>query len=184
VRSDALGIWARRLCDDAVRFGQIDIANLGGKVLEFLRLIEPMLQGISSVAIGNNTVIHGDIGLGRKIPLYNMGDGIVRLLNIILSIATSQNGMVLIDEFGNGFHYSMLSRIVEAVAAAAKEFNVQVVATTHSEEFLSESRKGLAGKYEDRFAYIRLSKGTNGIAAKNYDYEMLSAALDQGWEVR
>jgi hypothetical protein len=170
--------------DDALKFGQLDVANVGEAILKFLKIVDDRLRGLSSVAIGNGTVLHGDIGLGKKIPIYHMGDGVVRLLNIMLCIASSPKGIVFIDEFGNGLHYSIFSRVVEAIAVAAKEYDVQIVATTHSYEFLREAHKGLAKNFENDFTYIRLDRAGDKISAKTYEYKPLAAALEQGWEVR
>ena len=171
--------------EDAVRFGTLDVKNKSSEIMEFVKIVEPRLKGLSAVAIGNGTVIHGDVGMGVKMPIYYMGDGVVRLLGIILAIASSGGGIVMIDEIGNGIHYSILSKFCEAVAAAAERYNVQVIATTHSYEFLQEAHKGLANAKNDDFAYIRIDKSEGGEAKiKKYDYKMLGVAIEQGWEVR
>jgi predicted ATPase len=169
--------------DDALRFGALDVANKASEILDFMKIVEPRLQSLSAVAIGNGTVVHGDLGLGTKMPIYYMGDGAVRILNMILGIATSTNGVLLIDEFGNGLHYSILSRVCEAVAAAAQRYNVQVIATTHSYEFLKEAHKGFSSA-KTGFSFIRVDRVDEGHVAKTYDYEMLDLALAQGLEIR
>jgi predicted ATPase len=170
--------------DDALRFGALDIQNRDSEILEFIKIVEPRLISLSAVAIGNGTVVHGDIGLGVKMPVYHMGDGVVRILNIILTIATSPGGVVMIDEFGTGLHYSILSRICQAVAAAAEKYDVQVIATTHSYELLEEAHKGLVKSNPDSFAYIRIDRSGAAATANRYDYETLGVALEQEWEIR
>lgn len=170
--------------DDAMRYGQLDVINASDKVLKFLTIVEPDLKGISLVAVGGSTILHGEVNLGRKIPIYNMGDGVVRLLNIILFIATCRNGIVMIDEFGNGLHHTILSRITAAIFAAAKEYNVQIISTTHSYECLQEAHKGLGHSDADDFTYIRLDRVSGVVSAKTYDYKTLGIAIEQGREVR
>jgi len=170
--------------EDARRFGQLDLEGETQRVADLLSLIEPRLQSLSAVPLGDLTLIHGDIGLGRKIPVAYMGDGMARLLSVILAIATTPKGLVLIDEFENGIHHSAMARVWKGIAEAAKEFDCQVIATTHSYECLQAAHEGLQGAAEDRFAYIRLDRDGEEIVPKQYSYEILGAALEQGWEVR
>ncbi len=170
--------------EDALRFGMLDVKNKSSEIMEFVKIVEPRLVGLSAVAIGNGTVIHGDVGMGVKMPIYYMGDGVVRVLGTILAIASTGGGIVMIDELGNGIHYSILSRYCEAISAAAEKYNVQVIATTHSYELLREAHKGVANRKADDFAYIRIDRSGDDAVAKRYNYEVLGAASEQGWEVR
>ncbi len=170
--------------EDAVRFGQLDLAGETQRVVDLLKLIEPRLRSLSAVPLGDLTLIHGDIGLGRKIPIAYMGDGMARLLSVILAIATTPKGLVLIDEFENGIHHSAMERVWRGIAEAAKRYDCQVVATTHSYECLQAAHEGLKGGAEEDFAYIRLDREGEEIVPKQYSYEILGAGLEQGWEVR
>jgi AAA domain, putative AbiEii toxin, Type IV TA system len=170
--------------EEAIRFGAMDVKNKSAEIVEFVKIVEPRLVGLSAIAIGNGTVIHGDIGVGVKMPIYSMGDGVVRVLGTLLAIASTGGGIVMIDELGNGIHYSILSRYCEAISAAAERYNVQVIATTHSNELLREAHKGLVNKKAEDFAYIRIDRSSEGAVAKTYDYEMLGIAMEQGLEIR
>lgn len=170
--------------EDAIRFGQLDVVGKQDMLLEFLKIIEPRIRSLSSIAMGNISLVHADIGLSRKIPLVYMGDGMSRLFSIISSIATSENGILLIDEIENGIHYSVMPKIWEGIAKASRQFNCQVFATTHSYECLTAAHQGCAGEYAADLSYIRLDKVASGITAKNYSPEMLGAAIERGWEVR
>ncbi len=170
--------------EDAQRFGQLDILGKQNKIVEFLKIIEPDLKSLSSVAMGENSLIHGDIGLARKIPVAYMGDGISRLLSIILAIATSSNGIVFIDEFENGIHYSAMPKIWEALAKAAREYNCQIVATTHSYECLESAYSAMSGELSDDFSYVRIDKNHNKTTAKCFDYDLLKVAFETNMEVR
>ncbi len=171
--------------EDSNKFGQLDVEGQLENVVECMREIEPRLKSLSSVPTGNISIIHGDIGIGRKIPINYMGEGTARLLSIILSIASNKNGVVLIDEFENGIHYSKLTQIWKVVAQTARQFNCQVFVTTHSYECISSAYEGLSGDYERDLTYIRLDMEKAGsIQPKVYDYEILSAALKSEFEVR
>ena len=43
----------------------------------------------------------------RTFPLKSMGDGINRILTIILALLNVENGYLFIDEFENGLHYTV-----------------------------------------------------------------------------
>ncbi|MDI6791628.1 MAG: AAA family ATPase [bacterium] len=49
--------------EDAQKFGQLDIIGKQERIIDFLRIIEPNLKSLSSVAMGDISLIHGDIGL-------------------------------------------------------------------------------------------------------------------------
>jgi hypothetical protein len=170
--------------EEAARFGQLDLVGRQDVIVNFLQVIEPRLRGLSTVAVGNTPVIHGDIGLGRKIPVALMGDGMSRLLSVVLGIANSQNGFVFVDEFENGIHYSAMSKVWHGVAQAAREFNCQVIGTTHSYECLQAAREGFSGRWEEDFTYVRLDRVEGNIVAKTFDYTLLRSSLNAEMEVR
>ncbi|MBF0565930.1 MAG: AAA family ATPase [Nitrospirae bacterium] len=175
-----------KLSLDAERFGRLDIVGKQNKIVDFLKIIEPNLKSLSSIASGNTSIIHGDIGIGRKIPVIYMGDGVSRLLTIILSIATSQGGIVLLDEFENGIHYSVMPKVWEAIGRAAREFDCQVIGTTHSYECLEAAYKGfsVSEELQKDFSYIRIDKKGTKTVANTFDYETLGVAIASNMEVR
>ena len=170
--------------EDAQKFGQLDIIGKQEEVVKFLKIIEPDLKSLSTVATGDTSLIHGDIGLSRKIPVPYMGDGVSRLLSVILAIATSRKGIVFIDEFENGIHYTAMPKIWEAIAKAAREYECQVIGTTHSYECLEAAYNGISEDLREDFKYIRLDKIDNKTTAKCFDYELLRVAIEKNLEVR
>ncbi|WJQ03584.1 AAA family ATPase [Geobacillus stearothermophilus] len=173
--------------ENAIRFGELDMKGQSQPIVEYLKVIEPDLKGISSIALPNGTaMLYGDIGIGPKIPITYMGDGISRLLTILLAIVTHKNGLVFIDEIENGLHYSVQDKIWEIIGKAAKEFNCQIFATTHSYECLNAAVKGLPLEIRNDFKYFRFEKNKESrrVIPKEFDYEVLQAAVERGWEVR
>lgn len=172
--------------EDAIRFGQLDIVGKQQEVIDFLReTVEPRLQGLSTIAVGDQTLIHAQLeGLPRKILVAYMGDGMARLISIILVLTTTANGCVFIDEVENGIHYSAMPEVWLGIIKAAKQFNCQIFATTHSYECLQAAVQGLPEDLHDQFSYVRLERSGDEIAGKSYSYEVLRAALERDWEVR
>ena len=172
--------------EDASRFSQLDIEKRSQQVREFLQVLEPNLKELSSVSLPQQRpVMYADVGMKRKIPVTFLGEGMSRLLSIILAIATAKNGIVLIDEVDTGIHHSRMPKIWEGICKAARAFNCQIFATTHSYECLQAAHIGIAqANMGNDFRYIRLEKHEQETIAKTYTHEVLGAALARGWEVR
>lgn len=170
--------------EDAKSFGELDKIGKTELVVNFLRVIEPNLRSLSIILEAGEPVVHGDVGLSRKIPVAFMGDGVSRLLSIFLAMVRCRNSVLLLDEFENGFHYSVHTEIWRAVARAAAELKCQLIATTHSYEFLRHACEGLSDENVDDFRYVRLDRTREGVVARNYDFDMLKTAMESGLEVR
>jgi AAA15 family ATPase/GTPase len=170
--------------EDAERFGKLDLIGKQEKVVEFLRIVEPKLKGLSTIAMGETSMIHGDLGLTRKIPVAYMGEGVSRLLSIILAVATSSQGLVVIDECENGIHYSIMPKVWEGIGRAAREFDCQIIGTTHSYECLQSAYNAFSGEMEQDFSYIRIDKISGKTVAKSFGFELLKTAIDSNMEVR
>lgn len=170
--------------DLATRFGKLDIVGRQNEVVKFLRIIEPNLHSLSAISNGVTTLIHGDIGIGRKIPIAYMGDGLVRLLSMIIYIATNENGVLLIDEVESGIHYSVMPKVWLALAQAGRDYKCQIIGTTHSYECLDAAREGLSGEFQKDFTYIRLDKKEDSVRSHAFDYSLLTDALAANVEIR
>ena len=122
----------------------------------------------------------------RLLPLNILGDGMIRLTEIILAISASKNGIILIDEIENGLHYSVQRDIWKAIAKAAEQFNVQVFATTHSREMIQAAHEAFKETPEDDFRFYRLDrdKKSGEIYATTYDQYSMEAAIEVNAEVR
>ena len=99
-------------------------------------------------------------------------------------MATNINGTLLIDEIGIGIHHSALPKIWEAISHAAREFNCQIIATTHSYECLRAALEGMEGEYASDLTYIRLDRRENCVRPVRFDYELLETASEMRLEVR
>ena len=169
---------------NALRYGDLVKENEEFEILEFLKFIEPRLKAITTIQVQENlTMLYGNIGLKKKVPLNYMGDGITRILSILLAIVSTKNGIVFVDEIENGIHHSVMSDVWQMINKASQKFNCQVIATTHSYECLSSLVIGTEATKND-ISYVRLERKIDRIVSKEYDYDMLQTAIEQGWEVR
>jgi len=170
--------------EDAIRFGQLDIEGRVQELIEGLQLIEPRLKSLSSISHGNHSLIYGDLGTGKKMPLSFMGEGTAKLLSIMLAIATSQSGIVLIDELENGVHYSVHSKLWPLLLTFSKQYDCQLFLTTHSYELIKSLQGAIDKPNDDYLCYVRLDSSQDQISPKMYHLDMLFSAIARDWEIR
>ncbi len=170
--------------EDTERFSKIEISSQQDVLLKILNIIEPRLKRLTVAVTAGVPMIYGDIGLNRLLPLSLMGEGLVRVCSIVLAIANLPNGIVFIDEIENGVHYSIMDKIWLGIAEAARQFNTQIFATTHSRECITAAHYVFSQSLIYDFLLHRLDKINGNIAAKTYDREALSAAINTELEVR
>jgi AAA15 family ATPase/GTPase len=170
-------VLARRLSDVAV-------AKEQEKIIDVLRIVEPNLRDLTLQYRGNTPVIYGDVGAQRLMPLALMGEGAMHLLRIALGAAAVKGGVLLIDEIENGLHYSVLEKVWHAVANLARQYHVQVFATTHSHECIQSAHDAFQEREAYDFRLHRLERAHGAIGSVAYDQQALDIALEEGWEVR
>lgn len=121
-----------------------------------------------------------------RIPLRSMGDGINRILTIILAMVNCENGYLLIDEFENGLHYSVQEKLWKIIFYLAERLTIQVFATTHSNDTIKSFTSVLAKqeKPDEVGKAIRLQLHNDIIRAVDYSSEELETAVEYNIEVR
>jgi len=176
------------LMEDAERFGKLDIKGEQKILLESLKVVDSRLERLTVVASGRgkdaSAIIYGDIGIGRLLPLPVMGEGLVRLASLVLAIGDAKDGVVLVDEIENGLHYSVLYEVWQAIGKAARKFNTQIFATTHSRECIIAAHRAFADSKRYDFRLHRLEQAKGKTHAITYDQETLEAAIETKLEVR
>lgn len=165
-------------------FGKLELDGRKSEILHLLNKMDQSLSDITSISINGQTQLYGNMG-GKLLPMRLAGDGMNRLLFIILSIMENPNSIILIDEIENGFHYSMYPMIWEAIANAAQESNCQVIATTHNYECVAGAVEGIEkADMRDNFCFFRLAHEKNGRCAYRFSPDVIRTALDAEMEVR
>ena len=144
---------------------------------------------ISDIVSGTQSMIYVDIGAKRMIPANLMGDGFLKVLNIITNMNETKNGIFLIDEIDNGLHFSTQKGLWKMILRGARETNTQIFLTTHSKEclfYLKELLEEEAFKnYQDEVKCFTISKLTdNTVKAYEYDFNSLEYAMEHDIEVR
>ena len=104
-----------------------------------------------------------------------------RIARLILAISAAPNSVVLVDEVENGLHHSALSKVWKAIGEAARQFNTQVVASTHSYECMEAAHQSLDA--ED-FLVHRLENIDGAIRCVTLETEEIEATIKHNLEMR
>ncbi len=169
---------------EAERLGLIDIDEGLDHIVNALKIIEPRLKNLSIVPNQNQPLIYGDVGLSKKIPIAYMGEGVSKLLSILVTLATTKRGIVLLDEIENGIHYSLFPKVWEVIENMAERYNCQLFVTTHSNDVLQGLKEYHEKSDSQNISFTRLDRKGNKVIAKQYSRSMLFTALERLWEVR
>jgi AAA15 family ATPase/GTPase len=123
-----------------------------------------------------------------SIPLNSMGDGMLRVLQLALTVFPAKGGILLIDEFENGLHWSVQEKIWDSLFKLASELKIQIFATTHSEDAV-KAFSVIANKRTEEGVLIKLVKKSSIDGSVNtigviYDKETLQTATLTDTEIR
>jgi predicted ATP-dependent endonuclease of OLD family len=165
-------------------FSRIETEKREKEILAALHALQPGLQRLSLGLLANQVIIQGDIGLNRLVPLAYMGEGLKRLLSIVVAITSCPGGTVLIDEIENGLHHSVLQKVWTAIAHAARRANVQVFASTHSFECIEAAHEAFAADEAYDLRLHRLEQVDDRVTAVTYSQKTLGTSVEMNLEVR
>jgi AAA15 family ATPase/GTPase len=166
------------------------LTNLESEVISALGLIDNRVSGVAFVedisrgrSSDNRIPLVKIEGIDEPLPLKSMGDGMTRLFHIIVALVNARNGILLIDEFENGLHWSVQPKVWDIVFQLSEKLNVQVFATTHSRDCI-EGFERAWNNYPTLGAFFRLDAKDELIKATEYTSETLADAIDMDVEVR
>lgn len=153
-------------------------------VIDALKIIEPNLSDVTFINAKHSRerVAIAKVD-GEKVPFKSMGDGINRILHIVLSMVNAQGGYLIIDEFENGLHYSVQKQVWKVIYTLAEQLNVQVFVTTHSSDCIKAF--GSQWKHKENFATMhRIDFYKKKHIVETYSCEDLKSAINTNTEVR
>jgi hypothetical protein len=99
---------------------------------------------------------HQELGY---VPLYVFGDGFKRTLIFALTVLTTDNGVLLIDEIETSIHVSALSRVFTWLIDTCRRREIQLFVTTHSLEAIDAMLKPEISTLDDVVAFRLNDKG-------------------------
>ena len=160
------------------------------EVLCALQVIAPEISAVSMV--GSSTF--GSRNRPRKavvrattiphpVPLRTFGEGLNRLFTLALALVNARGGLLLVDEFENGLHYSVQVDVWRMIFRLAKRLDVQVFATTHSRDAVRAFQETAAESPEEG-VLLRLTRVGEDIVPTVANEEELAVATRHDIEVR
>jgi len=169
-------------------FDSIALTVKENYIIDALKIIEPKTERIAFVADNNSSERKAVVKLSdqpRVLPLQSMGDGMNRIFSIILALVNTENGLLLIDEFENGLHYSVQKLLWKIIFKLAEKLNIQVFATTHSSDCIS-SFEAVLNSHETavKGKLIRLDNINGIIKPVEYTPQELEIAFENDIEIR
>lgn len=160
-------------------------------VTQSLQIIEPRIKRIAIVSSGKYRYEGSHSGFilqffddNQRIPIGSMGDGIWRILGLALAIVNAKDGVLLIDEIDTGLHFTAMSDMWKMLWETAKRLNVQIFATTHSNDCWTSLADIANAEHpsEDGITIHRIEKGkTTSIV---FTERQIAIAAENDIEVR
>jgi AAA15 family ATPase/GTPase len=168
-------------------FDNITLTEKEEYVIEALQIIEPLTERIAFIEESprDRSAVIKLSDSQRVLPLRSMGDGINRILTIILALVNADNGFLLVDEFENGLHHTVQEQLWNIIFKLAPKLNTQVFVTTHSEDCIKGFEKvlnNLDNSPEGKL--IRLDNERDNIKHIEFNAKELQIANDQNIEIR
>ncbi len=153
-------------------------------VINALKIIEPNLEKIGFKGDYSRTV---EIKLKGENQLYNlndMGDGMNRILSVIISLICAENGTLLIDEFENGLHYTAQYQLWEMIFMLSLKLNVQVFVSTHSSDCIKAFENTLNNGFSDNGKVLRLENKKGNIVVQEFNSKEMEIVTQNDVEIR
>ncbi len=173
--------------DTVERFSQVVAQGKKKDLLDTARLIKPEIKDIEILSHSGIPSLWANTSAPNLLPLEALGGGLVRLFALVTSFFATQGGLILIDEIENGIHYSALPELWQQIRRLAEELDVQVVATTHSDECVRAAvmQKNVEDHAPSDFSLHQMYMTKDGSRkSQTYSDDVLMAALDLGLGVR
>ncbi len=152
------------------------------EVMRTLALIDPHLERIRFLTSGDPIIT---LTGHPPVPIGNMGEGMNRVLGLIMTLIHAEQGYLLVDEIDIGLHYRVMTDMWRMVMETAVRLNIQVFATTHSYDCMRSFAEALSLVEDDRVgALFRLQRRGENIESLRFDAENIIYAIEQDIEMR
>jgi len=170
--------------ENAKRFSQL---SRSGKIDGITRVLCGEFSFIESLSLeyssGGPAVFAKLIDQQAKLPLALVSDGVNKLFSLLLGIAVSEDGMVLIDQIEDGFYHKRFESLWRVIYMAAKENNCQLFITTHNDELLRALIPTIEGNESD-FTMLHADRTKGLIQFHTVEGKYFAATLENGLEIR
>lgn len=163
---------------------KVVLSDAKDDVIDALRIIAPETDDFALLGNRASSIRLRLKGSSDPVPLKSMGDGMNRLFGLGMALACAKDGILLVDEIENGIHWSALPEVWKFVVKVAKRLNVQVFATTHSNDCLRAFHVGTKDDEEMAGVAVRIEKRNGEFGVEIFDESRLAVITKEAIEIR
>jgi len=163
---------------------KVVLSDAKDDVIDALRIIAPETDDFALLGNQASSIRLRIKGNADPVPLKIMGDGMNRLFGLGMALACAKDGILLVDEIENGIHWSALPEVWKFVVKVAKRLNVQVFATTHSNDCLRAFHVGTKDDEEMAGIAVRIEKRNGEFGVEIFDENRLAVIAKEAIEIR
>jgi hypothetical protein len=167
-------------------FSKLKYGGSEGRLLELLKEVDDRITGIEILSpTGTEAELFVRLEPDAPLlPIGMMGDGLQRCFEIGVAAAAHDWPCLYVDEIDNGVHHAALERIWRWLATISRKRDLQVFATTHSEECIHAACRAFTALDDDGLRVIRLDRRQDRTTAAIYDRTLVETAAEAGVEIR
>ena len=168
------------------RYSEMVRANRKEELTSAVNLLLPKIKGLDLLTgRSGESYLSAMTADGVQLPLHDLGGGVVRLYRLLLNFFACRDGILFVDEMENGIHHSVLREVWVRARQWMHEWNVQLVATSHSAECIDSAVAAFADAPEDLSVHRLFMNGKTGrVEAATFTGETLEGACDLDLELR
>ena len=128
------------------------------KIINLLKMFDSNILDFNILPTANKNnqmttyINHEKYGL---MPLFSFGDGVKKVFTLAAAVVSAKQGILLIDEIETAIHKNMINEVFKWFVEACREFEVQLICTTHSLEAIDGMIIGV-GNETDSLSCFRI----------------------------
>ncbi len=154
-------------------------------VVRGLKIVEPLVEDVRFTSqLTPGGVLLNLQNRASRLPISSLGDGMQRLLLLIMSAVNAENSLMFVDEIGMGLYHGVQTEMWRLLIEIAQHFHIQVFATTHSWDCVQSFQEALEATDQSLGLLFRLEQRFGQFGAVKYEAGELAVAVREAIEVR
>ena len=150
-----------------------------------MQKFDPLITDVNMILDSGVPYIYVTLDNGTHLPISYMGDGINKSVEILVDILNLPNGVLLIDEVENGFHFSLYETLMKIFCETALKVHCQIILTSHNRDFIRATLNAMEQLGQlDKLSYQRLGFYKGKRQAFLFSGESLYSAFESDMEMR
>lgn len=164
-------------------FSQLREKGEHKQVIDFIQSEFPFIMNLEVLAPQGIAGVYGVLSDGTTRRLSFLSAGIYKIVSILLTVANTRNGSILVDEIENGIFYEKYPALWRIIHRFAELTNNQFFVTSHSDECLRALPDVINGEPE-AFSLLRAERANGQCVIRHISGTSMKAALSRQGEVR